>query len=44
MTYDNERHTLFVCLGKVCDVGRGDDVSSELGRNREEDKETEDIP
>ena len=44
MTYDNERHALFVYLGQVCDVDRGDDMSSKLGRNREEDKETEDIP
>ena len=44
MTYDNERHTLVVRLGKNCDVDRGDDVYSEMAGNREEDKETEDIP
>ena len=44
MTYDNERHALFVRPGKVCDVDREDDVYSEMAGNREEDKETEDIP
>ena len=42
--YYNERHALFVRPGKVCDVDREDDVYSEMAGNREEDKETEDIP
>ena len=44
MTYYNERHALFVCLWKVCDVDYGDDVYSKLERNGEEDIEIEDIP
>ena len=44
LTYYNERHALFVCLGKVCDVDHGDDVYSELGTDGEEDIEIEDIP
>ena len=44
LTYYNERHALFVCLGKVCAVDHGDDVYSELGTDGEEDIEIEDIP